>query len=302
MKLSVLRYLVAFADERSFSRAAERCHVTQPTLSIALQNLEAGLGVALIERSPGRVALTSVGHEVAAQARRTLDEVKKIELIAHMGKDPLAGEFRLGVIHTIGPYLLPDLIAAMRATAPRMTLHIEESMTALLADYLKSGSVDAAILALPFEMPGIETWTLYDEKFLVIVPKGHRWEKRARIAAEEIRDERVLMLKAGNCFRDQVLDACPDISHSDGPLRQGHSIETIRCMVASGYGISVLPATALSAPYRSGLIKAIPFEPPEPSRRVALAWRKGMARAQAIDAIIAAGLACHSPQRTAPAA
>lgn len=302
MKLSVLRYLVAFAEERSFSRAAERCHVTQPTLSIALQNLEAELGVALIERSPGRVALTNVGHEVAAQARRTLEEAKKIELIAQMGKDPLAGEFRLGVIHTIGPYLLPDLIAAMHQTAPRMTLHIEESMTALLADYLKSGSVDAAIIALPFDMPGIETCTLYDEEFFVIVPKGHHWEKRARIAADELHGERVLMLKAGNCFRDQVLDACPDISHSDGPLHQGHSIETIRCMVASGYGISVLPAAALSAPYRSNLIRAIPFEPPAPSRRVALAWRKGIARAQAIDAVIAASTACRSPQRRAPAA
>lgn len=298
MKLSGLRYLVAFADERSFSKAAERCNVTQPTLSIALQNLEGDLGVTLIDRMHGRAALTMVGRDVVAQARRTLEEADRIRQIARAGKDPLAGEFRLGVIHTIGPYLLPDLIAAMRESTPGMTLYIEESMTALLADYLRSGAVDAAIVSLPFDLPGIETCTLYDERFLVIVPKGHPWEKRSRIPAEEVRGERVLTLKAGNCFRDQVLDACPDISHADGPLHQGHSIETIRCMVASGYGISVLPAGALAGPYRSGLIKAIPFEAPEPSRRVALAWRKGFARQKAIDAIASAVEACRNPRHT----
>lgn len=288
MKLSALRYLVAFADEGSFSKAAERCHVSQPTLSVALQNLEAELGVALIERSKGHVALTDLGWQVAGQARKALDEARRVEQVAQLGKNPLAGDFRLGVIHTIGPYLLPELIAAMKQTAPDTRLFIEESMTALLADYLKYGTVDAAIVALPFDVPGIKTHPLYDEPFEVVVPKGHPWAKRKKIAAKEVRGEEVLVLKAGNCFREQVLDACPEISHAEGSTHEGHSIETVRCMVASGYGISVLPAGTLGGIYRNGLVASIPFQEPAPSRRVALAWRQGFTRPQAIEAIIAA--------------
>jgi len=299
MKLSVLRYLVAFADEGSFSKAAERCHVSQPTLSVALQNLEAELGVALIERNKGHVALTDLGWQVVAQARKTLDEARRIEQVAQLGKNPLAGDFRLGVIHTIGPYLLPELIAAMKKTAPDTHLYIEESMTALLADYLKYGTVDAAIVALPFDVPGIRTHPLYDEPFEVVVPKGHPWARRKRVAPGEVRGEEVLVLKAGNCFREQVLDACPEISHAEGSTHEGHSIETVRCMVASGYGISVLPAGTLGGIYRSDLVVSIPFDEPAPSRRVALAWRQGFTRPQAIEAIVKAiGLIDNPSYRT----
>lgn len=288
MKLSALRYLVAFADEGSFSRAADRCHVSQPTLSVALQNLEAELGVPLIERRKGHAVLTDLGWQVVGQARKTLDEARRIEQVAQIGKDPLAGNLRLGVIHTIAPYLLPELIASMRKIAPDTHLFIEESMTALLADYLKYGTVDAAIIALPFDIPGIRTHPLYDEPFEVVVPKGHPLAKRKKIAAAEVRGNDVLVLKAGNCFREQVLDACPEISHAEGSKHEGHSIETVRCMVASGYGISVLPAAALSGIYRNDLVVSIPFEAPAPSRRVALAWRQGFTRPQAIEAIIQA--------------
>lgn len=295
MKFSTLRYLVAFGDEGSFSRAAERCQISQPTLSVALQNLEAELGVTLIERGKSHVALTDVGWQVVAQARKTLDEARRIELVAQSGKDPLAGDFRLGVIHTIGPYLLPELIAAMRKTAPNTRFYIEESMTALLTDSLKYGTVDAAIIALPFDVKGLQVHPLYDEAFEVIVPKGHRWARRKKIASHEVRGEEVLVLKAGNCFREQVLDACPDISHAEGSLHQGHSIETIRCMVASGYGISVLPEGALSGPYRSEMVVPIPFREPAPSRRVALAWRKGFPRPKVVETIIAAVAAMKNP-------
>lgn len=288
MKLTSLRYLVAFADEGSFSRAAEKCHVSQPTLSVALQNLESELGIALIERNKGHVALTDIGWQVVAQARKALDETRRIEQVAQLGKDPLHGNFRLGVIHTIGPYLLPELIAAMRKVAPDTHLFIEESMTALLADYLKYGTVDAAIIALPFDIPGIKTHALYDEPFEVVVPKGHAWTKRKKIPAGEVRGDDILVLKAGNCFREQVLDACPEISHAEGSTHEGHSIETVRCMVASGYGISVLPAGSLSGIYRNDLVVPIPFETPAPSRRIALAWRQGFPRPQAIEAIIKA--------------
>lgn len=288
MKLSTLRYLVAFADAGSFSRAAEHCQVSQPTLSVALQHLESELGVTLLERAKGRANLTDLGWQVVGQARRALDEARRVELVAEQGKDPLQGEFRLGVIHTIGPYLLPDLVVSLRKVAPGLSFYIEESMTALLADNLKYGNVDAAIIALPFDVPGIETRMLYDEPFQVVVPRGHPWEARAAIPAAEVGGDDVLVLKAGNCFREQVLDACPDISHAEGSLHQGHSIETIRCMVASGYGTSVLPEACLCPPYESDLVTAIPFEPPEPCRRVALAWRRGLTRPQVIDAITAA--------------
>lgn len=288
MKLSSLRYLVAFADEGSFSKAAERCHVSQPTMSVAIKNLEDELGVVLIERHKGHVTLTELGWQVVGQARKTLDEAKRIQQVAQLGKDPLAGTFRLGVIHTIGPYLLPELIGAMREVAPETHLFIEESMTALLADYLKYGTVDAAIIALPFDIPGIQVQALYDEPFQMVVPKGHALAERKKIASSEVRGDDVLVLKAGNCFREQVLDACPDISHADASTHEGHSIETVRCMVASGYGISVLPAGALGGLYQSDMVHAIPFEEPAPSRRVALAWRRGFTRPQAIKAIIAA--------------
>jgi len=288
MKFSALRYLVAFADEGTISKAAERCHVSQPTLSVALQNLESELGVALVERSKGHVVLTEIGWQVVGQARKTLDEARRIEQVAELGKNPLHGNFRLGVIHTIGPYLLPELIAAMKQIAPDTHLFIEESMTMLLADALKYGAVDAAIIALPFDVPGIKTQALYDEPFEVVVPKGHPLAKRKKIAAAELRGNDVLVLKAGNCFREQVLDACPDISHAEGSAHEGHSIETVRCMVASGYGISVLPAASLSGIYKNDMVASIPFEAPAPSRRVALAWRQGFTRPQAIEALVRA--------------
>ena len=288
MKLSSLRYLVAFADEGSISKAAERCGVSQPTLSVALQNLETDLGATLLERGKGQVALSILGHEVVQQARRTLEEAQRVELIAQNGKDPFNGVFRLGVIHTIAPYLLPGLISCMHSRTPDMKLYIEESMTSLLTEYLKQGSIDVAIIAMPFDVPGIDTIPLYDEAFRVVVPKGHAWARRKRIAASEIKGDDVLVLKAGNCFRDQVMEACPEISHSDESRHQGHSVGTIRCMVASGYGISVLPAGAMCGPYKSDLVRSIPFDAPEPVRRVAIAWRRGFVRNEVIQALVAA--------------
>jgi LysR family hydrogen peroxide-inducible transcriptional activator len=295
MKLSALRYLVAFADEGSISKAAELCGISQPTLSVALQNLESELTATLLERTKGHVTLTELGHEVVQQARRALEEAKRVETVAQSGKDPLHGVFRLGVIHTIAPYLLPELVGAMRHSAPDMKLFLEESMTSLLSDYLKYGSIDAAIIALPFEVAGIETRPLYDEAFRVIVPKGHPWARRKKIAASEIKGEDVLVLKAGNCFRDQVLEACPQISHADGSRHQGHSVGTIRAMVASGYGISVLPAGALAGPFKTNLVHSIPFEQPEPVRRVGLAWRRGFMRPEVIDALVHAVQSIDNP-------
>lgn len=295
MKLIELRYLVALAKEGSFSRAAHACSVSQPTLSMAVARLEDELGIHLFERGKGFVSPTTVGQRVVAQAQRTLDEAHKITNIANEGRDPLEGPLRLGVIHTIGPYLLPQLVHSLKSIAPGMPLLIEENMTANLSRMILENEVDVLIVALPFDLAGVLTRPLYDEKFQVIVPHDHKWVGRKEIRPEEISEEEVLLLKAGNCFRDQVLDACPQVSEPESDIRQGHSIGTIRCMVASGLGISVLPEGALLGPYNNDLVTIIPFQAPEPSRRVALAWRPGFVRPQAIDALLAAIRQIDSP-------
>lgn len=288
MKLSELKYLVALAREGSFSRAAHVCSVSQPTLSMAIARLEDELGVHLFERGKGFVSPTAVGIRVIAQAKATLDEARKITQVAQEGRNPLEGPLRLGVIHTIGPYLLPQLVQSLRSVAPDMPLLIEENMTANLSRMLLDNEIDVVIVALPFEMPGVLTRPVYDENFLVVVPHGHPWQARDSVQPAEIADEEVLLLKAGNCFRDQVLDACPEVSEPESEVRLGHSIGTIRCMVASGLGISVLPEGALQGPYSTEMVVSVPFAEPIPSRRIAFAWRPGFVRPQAIDALLSA--------------
>lgn len=285
MTLTEFRYIIALGQERNFSRAAERCTVSQPSLSVAISRLEEELGVLLFERGKGQVTPTLVGEQVIEQARRALHEAEEVRNIALRGRNPLEGELRLGIIHTIGPYLLPPLIHCLRHLAPAMPLAIEENMTATLAEMLQQNRVDAVIIALPFELPGVVCLPLYDESFKIVVPKGHALEGRSNLTPEELPGEEVLLLKAGNCFRDQVLGACPQVSSADSDTRLGHSIGTIRCMVASGLGISVLPEGALQHPYTNDLISIIPFAAPEPSRRIALAWRSGFVRPKALDAL-----------------
>lgn len=288
MKLTDLRYVVALAQDGNFSRAAERCSVSQPTLSVAIARFEDELGVHLFERGKSHVSQTPVGQRVVDQAQRALAEIEKVRELALRGRDQLEGPLRLGVIHTIGPYLLPQLIQSLKRIAPAMPLLIEENMTANLAEMLESNDLDVVIIALPFELPGVVTRAIYDEAFKVVVPKGHPWESMEAISPEEVAGDEVLLLKAGNCFRDQVLDACPEVSSPDTDVRVGHSIGTIRCMVASGLGVSVLPEGALRQPYSNDMISVIPFRPPAPSRRVALAWRAGFVRPKAVDALLAA--------------
>jgi LysR family transcriptional regulator, hydrogen peroxide-inducible genes activator len=295
MTLTELRYIVALAQEGNFSRAAERCSVSQPTLSVAIARLEDELGVPLFERGKGFVGVTAIGTQVVEQARVALREAEKVRQVALAGRDPLDGPLRLGVIHTVGPYLLPQLIRSLKAIAPQMPLLIEENMTANLADMLGENELDVLIIALPFDVPGVLTRALYDESFKVVVPRGHRWEGLPALGADEIDGEEMLLLKAGNCFRDQVIGACPQVSTPESDVRLGHSIGTIRCMVASGLGVSVLPEGALGQPYSNELISVIPFKAPAPSRRIALAWRPGFARPKAIDALLDAVKAIDNP-------
>ena len=292
MTLTELRYIVAVARERHFGRAAEASFVSQPTLSVAVKKLEEELGVTLFERGPGEVTITPAGQKIIAQAQRVLEEAAQIKDLAAAGRDPLAGPLRLGAIYTIGPYLLPKLIPILRKSAPAMQLHIQENFTHRLAEALKSGEADVILIALPFDEPGIETRAVYDEPFFVAVPKGHPWEHRKRVTSEELTKESLLLLGEGHCFRDQVLEFCHT---SRSRAIEGGSLETIRHMVASGVGVTVLPATAVSANGSGDLIRILPFSRP-PTRRVALAWRRSFPRPEAIEALRKAILACNLPQ------
>jgi len=301
--LTELRYIVAVARERHFGRAAETCFVSQPTLSVAVKKLEEELGVALFERGPGEVTVTPPGQKIVEQAQRVLEEAARVREIAAAGRDPLVGPLRLGAIYTIGPYLLPKLVPIMRRNAPQMPLLIQENFTHNLSESLKSGEADAILIALPFDEPGIATRAVYDEPFLVAVPKGHDWEGRKRISSDELARESLLLLGEGHCFRDQVLDICHVVRSRDrsslAKTVEGGSLETIRQMVASGVGVSVLPATATATQSGAGdLIRLLPFTQPTPTRRVGLAWRRSFPRPEAIEALRKSILACNLPQVT----
>jgi LysR family hydrogen peroxide-inducible transcriptional activator len=298
-----LRYIVAVARERHFGHAAQTCFVSQPTLSVAIKKLEEELGVTLFERGPGEVSVTPVGRRVVEQAQRVLEEASRVKELAAAGHDPLAGTLRLGSIYTIGPYLLPKLIPVLRRMAPAMQLMIQENFTHKLAEALKQGEVDVILVALPFSESGVSTRALYDEPFLVAVPQGHALEKKKHISSDELAKESLLLLGSGHCFRDQVLDLCSNVQRSKrGALArtlEGGSLETIRQMVASGVGVTVLPATSVQPGDSSGdLIRIRPFARPVPDRRVVLAWRKSFPRPQAIEALRQAILACDLPQVT----
>jgi LysR family transcriptional regulator, hydrogen peroxide-inducible genes activator len=302
MTLTELRYIVAVARERHFGRAAEACFVSQPTLSVAVKKLEGELGVTLFERGPGEVSVTPPGQKIVEQAQRVLEEAARVRELAAAGRDPLVGPLRLGAIYTIGPYLLPKLVPIMRRTAPSMPLHIQENFTHRLSESLKSGEVDAILIALPFDEPGIATRAVYDEPFLVAVPKGHDWEERKRISADELTSESLLLLGEGHCFRDQVLDICNVVRAKErsslAKTVEGGSLETIRQMVASGVGVTVLPSTSIGAGGTGDLIRILPFSRPVPTRRVGLAWRRSFPRPEAIEALRKGILACNLAQVT----
>lgn len=299
MTLNELRYIVAVARERHFGRASEACHISQPTLSVAVRKLEEELGVILFERTPGEVGVTPVGRRIVEQAQRVLEEAAAVKRLASQGQDELAGILRLGVIYTIGPYLLPHLILRLRRRAPDMPLQIEENYTAVLSERLKDGELDVLILSLPFEEPGIMTRSVYEEPFVVLVPTGHPLEQVTTIDTPTLARQDLLLLGPGHCFRDQVLRFCPECNRlsvsSDNMQRtlEGSSLETIRLMVATGMGITVLPYTSVSGYAQvSDLLSVRPFAAPAPTRVVALAWRKSFPRHRVIELLSEAIRAC----------
>jgi LysR family transcriptional regulator, hydrogen peroxide-inducible genes activator len=295
MTLTELRYIVALARERHFARAASACFVSQPTLSVAVKRLEDELGVMLFERGGGEVTVTPLGEQIVTQAQRVLEQAGTISELARSGKDPLSGPLRLGAIYTIAPYLLPLLVRVLVKRAPQMPLILEEAYTHVLLERLRHGEIDAALIALPYSEPGLAEIALYDEPFLVAVPARHAWAKTKQIDSAHLKDETMLLLGAGHCLRDQVLEVCPDAarfsSSADGIRRtfEGTSLETIRQMVASGLGITVIPASAVPQnPQKNDLIAYRPLSAPVPLRRVVLVCRRTYARMAAVEAIAAA--------------
>ncbi|KAK49688.1 hydrogen peroxide-inducible genes activator [Caballeronia sp. LZ029] len=307
MTLTELKYIVAVARERHFGRAAEACFVSQPTLSVAIKKLEDELNVQIFERGTSEVSVTPIGEQIVTQAQRVLEQTLAIKEIAKQGKDPLVGPLRLGVIYTIGPYLLPTLVKQMIKSVPQMPLMLQENYTLKLIELLKQGEIDVAIMALPFPETGLMVRALYDEPFVVAMPSGHAWENRAKIDPDDLKQETMLLLGSGHCFRDHVLGVCPELmrfsQNADGIQKtfEGSSLETIRHMVASGVGITVLPRMSVSEvrPHAggidSGLLSYVPFDEPVPDRRVVLAWRKSFTRMPAIDAISEAIANCDLP-------
>lgn len=299
MTLTELKYIVAVAREKHFGHAAEACFVAQPTLSVAIKKLEDELGVMIFERGGSEVSVTPIGAQIVAQAERVLEQTAAIKEIAKQNKDPLAGPLRLGVIYTIAPYLLPPLVKSMIERVPQMPLVLQENFTVRLIELLRQGELDAAIMALPFADQGLMTLPLYDEPFVVALPKNHPWASRKTIDAQELKSETMLLLGNGHCFRDQVLEVCPEMSRfstsGDGIARtfEGSSLETIRHMVASGIGITVLPSASVpDMQAQDGMLRYVPFADPVPSRRVVIAWRKSFTRVAAIDAVRDAILSC----------
>ena len=294
MTLSELRYIVAVAAERSFGRAAEKCFVSQPALSVAIQKLEEELGARLFERGKSRITVTTVGARIVEQAQKVLEEAARIPEMAQAGRNQLAGRLKLGVIFTIAPYLLPDLIHALHDNAPQMPLEIEENLTRELEVALKAGRIDAAIVALPFAPPGIVTEPLYEEPFEIVVPRGHPWSRRTAVGADELAGEHAILLNVGHCFRDQVLDACPELNRSGAQVTRTNSLETVRNMVASGLGVSVLPRDAMTPRHHNAMVVPVPFADPTPTRRIVLAYRKSFPRPDAMRAIREAVAMCRT--------
>jgi LysR family transcriptional regulator, hydrogen peroxide-inducible genes activator len=287
MTLTELRYIVTLAQESHFGRAAERCHVSQPTLSVGVKKLEDELGVLIFERTKSAVRLTPVGEGIVTQAQKVLEQAQSIRELAQAGKNQLAAPLKVGAIYTVGPYMFPHLIPQLHRVAPDMPLYIEENFTHVLRDKLRTGELDAIIIALPFQEADVLTLPLYDEPFYVLMPANHPWSKKETINAEMLNDKSLLLLGEGHCFRDQVLEACPTTRKGEALTHttvESSSLETIRHMVASGLGVSILPLSAVdSHHYSPGVLDVRPLTAPVPFRTVAIAWRASFPRPKAIE-------------------
>jgi LysR family hydrogen peroxide-inducible transcriptional activator len=287
VNLRDLRYLVALADERHFGRAANRCHVSQPTLSAQVRKLEQYLGVSLVERQPKGASLTPIGKQVVERARRVLQESDAILELAGASRDPLAGQLRVALIPTVGPYLLPRVAPALQRDLPKLKLLLYEYQTGLLLERLRAGDVDVGVLALPVvPMDGFDSVVLYEEPFALAMPHTHRLATRKRVGIDDLRDETLLLLEDGHCLRDQALEVCSRVDVHEAQDYRATSLETLRQMVAAGHGVTLLPELAIAAPIGTTRgLEIRPFDAPPPSRTIGAVWRKSTTRGPAIEAI-----------------
>lgn len=278
--LRQLEFLCAVADHGSFSKAAEACHVTQPTLSAAIKEVEGLLGVQLIERESRGASMTQAGEAAVERARIIMSDTADLVSAARQAGAPLTGPFRLGAIPTIAPFLLPKTLKALRASHPALKLYLREDQTERLMDALRSRKLDAALIALPWEASGIETMELGDDEFMFVAPTGHDLFDRAEITSADLADEDVLLLEDGHCLRDHALSVCRLPSKRNGADVTATSLPTLVHMVAGGLGVSLLPKLAIDAGVTSGAdVELRAFQTPLIGRRIGIAWRMGSPRA-----------------------
>lgn len=279
MNLRDIHYLVALADHKHFGRAAAACFVSQPTLSTQIRKLEEELGVALVERTPRRVMLTPAGLDAVERARRIVAEVEQMKEAARREQDPESGAVRLGIFPTLGPYLLPHVVPQIRKRFPQLELLLVEEKSDVLLARLRDGRLDAAILALPLPDDQLHTELLFEEPFVLAVPKGHALASRGPLRMQDLDNERLLLLEDGHCLREQALEVCHLAgAHERGEFR-ATSLETLRQMVAANVGLTLLPTLAVQPPVaQSPDIHLLPFQDPPPSRRIAMVWRRSSAQ------------------------
>lgn len=274
MNLRSLEYLIALAEHRHFRRAAEACFVSQPTLSAQLKKLETELGVELVERGSGGVMLTEAGERIVARARVMIAEADAIRAIARLSTDPETGSIRIGMFPTLAPYLLPHAVPIIRKRFPRLELLLVEEKSDVLLRQLRDGRLDAALLAVPNATIGLHEELLFDEEFVLAVPANHRLAHRHVVPASVLANESVLLLDEGHCLRDQALSLCNLVGAQERSGFRATSLETLRQMVASGTGVTLLPRLATSAPVPdSADIALVPLEAPVPKRTIAMYWR-----------------------------
>lgn len=275
MNLRALNYFVKLAELKHFSRAAEACFVSQPTLSTQIMKLEEELGVQLVERAPRKVQLTSVGEEVAARARHLLRDVEQIQAIARRSRDPETGTLRLGLFPTLAPYLLPHVVPAIRKRFPKLRLELSEEKTGEILSMLDDGKLDAGLLALPVESDRLEQIVLFEEPFFMAMPQTHEMTMQKEITIGDLVGESLLLLEDGHCLRDQALEVCALAGARERVDFNATSMETLRQMVAAEVGVTLLPALAVAPPIAPTSNVALrPFKSPAPFRTIALFWRK----------------------------
>ncbi len=278
MNIRDLRYLVALAELQHFGRAAEACHVSQPTLSTQLKKLEDELGVSLVERAPRRVMLTPAGRDIADRARRILAEVEQLREAARRATDPEAGSMRLGLFPTLGPYLLPHIVPRIRERFPRLELLLVEEKSELILRLLREGRLDAGILALPLHDDQLHIEPLFHEPFVLAVPEHHPLANAGSLSMHDIANESLLLLEDGHCLRDQALDVCHLAGAEEKAGFRATSLETLRQMVAANVGITLLPMLAVQPPVpRSDAVHLLRFNDAVPARQIAMVWRRSSA-------------------------